>query len=480
MSTLGRAGKGAPASGTLVEGKYRVVDMIGSGGMGCLVKAQHLLMKKAVAIKFVLAKRQGSAKRRLLREGRAAQSLVSEHVVRVYDLGLHEGSPYIVMELLEGSDLAARVQAGGPLPIEDAVDFVLEASVAVAEAHAAGIVHRDLKPANLFLARTAARELVKVLDFGISKVLADETHDDPDRTAEDAVLGTPHYAAPEQLRNPTKIDARADVWSLGVTLFYLLSAEHPFPGETGREAMAATFGDPPRSLVDLRPDVPVALWRVIEATLAKRPEARTASVGELARALEPFGSERGRAAVQKIVAAPAPRPPVPQQRGDEAPAGAELTTEESLTSTLSSTEAEAIDRQRERARARATTRRWIVGLGVVLAAALGIAWQRRPSHVTPPASSVSADTSAEPQVPPTVSTSASASQPARHADPAPRQEPREEAPPAARAPSALPLAPAAIPSPAPPPDAAKTVTAPSASTSPPPVHRDIDGVPIVD
>ncbi|NUO48875.1 MAG: serine/threonine protein kinase [Polyangiaceae bacterium] len=342
-----------PATGTLVGEKYRVLGVVGSGGMGCLVKAQHLLLKKDVAIKFVMAKRFGTAKRRLLREGRAAQSLASEHVVRVYDLGLHEDAPYIVMELLEGTDLAAHVRARGPLSIADAVDFVLEACVAVAEAHGAGIVHRDIKPANLFLARIGTREIVKVLDFGISKVPPSDQNDDPDKTAEDAVLGTPHYASPEQLRNPTNIDGRADVWSLGVTLFYLLTGEHPFPGSTAREAIAATFGDPPRSVGDHRPEVPDKLREAIEKTLAKRPELRTASVSDLARELEPFASKRGKIAAQLI--AERPMSPVTRTESppDKAPAES-LTTEESLSSTLSSTEAERDD---ERKRDRRTSSR---------------------------------------------------------------------------------------------------------------------------
>jgi serine/threonine protein kinase len=477
MSSGGGEGKGAPAPGSLVGGKYRVVDVVGSGGMGCLVKAEHLLMKKAVAIKFVRASRHGSAKRRLIQEGRATQSLLSEHVVRVYDLGLHEEAPYIVMELLEGTDLAARVQAEGPLSIDDAVDSVLEASVAVAEAHAAGIVHRDLKPANLFLARTAARELVKVLDFGISKVPLDESDDDPDTTAEDAVLGTPHYASPEQLRNPTKIDGRADVWSLGVTLFYLLSREHPFPGETGREAIAATFGDPPRSLVELRPEVPLELWRAIERTLAKRPEARTASVIDFARALEPFASKRGKVAVQKIVDTPAPRPPLLARRDDHAPSETSLTTEESLSSTLSSTEAEVIDRERTRARGDASVRRRTVALGVVLAGFLGVAWQFRSMAVAPPSAGPSATTNAAQQE--TVDSPLVVRAAAPTTELAAATAERSAITPAPP-PIASPVAPLRSAGPRRASSAEVAVTVPATPSSSAPVRRDVDGVPIVE
>jgi serine/threonine-protein kinase len=472
-----------PATGTLVGGKYRVLGVVGSGGMGCLVKAQHLLLKKDVAIKFVMAKRLGTAKRRLLREGRAAQSLASEHVVRVYDLGLHEDAPYIVMELLEGTDLAARVRAGGPLPIADAVDFVLEACVAVAEAHGAGIIHRDIKPANLFLARIGTRDIVKVLDFGISKVPPSGDNDDPDKTAEDAVLGTPHYASPEQLRNPTKIDGRADVWSLGVTLFYLLTGEHPFPGSTAREAIAATFGDPPRSIGELRPEVPDALREVIERTLAKRPERRTASVSDLARELEPFASKRGKIAAQLI--AERPQSPVANapSEPDRAPAES-LTTEESLSSTLSSTDA-GLDERRNRDQKASSRSR----LGPVLALALvgiGGLWYFGVRGAAGPIESGNGVASSEPRAEPPAPTEvarAATSAVASAVPPPPIDPPA--APSATTAPvvTAGPKQPLNTARAAPKPSASASGSVPSAAAPPTatsPVRRDIDGIPIVD
>jgi serine/threonine-protein kinase len=472
-----------PATGTLVGGKYRVLGVVGSGGMGCLVKAQHLLLKKDVAIKFVMAKRLGTAKRRLLREGRAAQSLASEHVVRVYDLGLHDDAPYIVMELLEGTDLAARVRAGGPLPIADAVDFVLEACVAVAEAHGAGIIHRDIKPANLFLARIGTRDIVKVLDFGISKVPPSSDNDDPDKTAEDAVLGTPHYASPEQLRNPTKIDGRADVWSLGVTLFYLLTGEHPFPGSTAREAIAATFGDPPRSIGELRPEVPDALREVIEKTLAKRPERRTASVSDLARELEPFASKRGKIAAQLI--AERPQSPVANAPSEPEKAPAEsLTTEESLSSTLSSTDAASDDRRKQDSNG-ASRSRLGAALALVLMAAVGLWYFGRgntPAAIESGSGVGSGEAAVEPPAArdpevPAVSAALSATPPTPPSDP-PALASATNAPAVTARPN---LAPNAARAPKPPASASGSVpsaAAPPTATSP--VRRDIDGIPIVD
>ena len=207
---------GVPAPGTLVGDKYLVGEVLARGGMGCVLHARHQLLQHEVAIKFVLDRGGEAARARLLREARAMRGLTSEHVVEVLDLGVHDGAPYIVMERLQGDDLRDLVDRSGPMTVEDAVDAILEASVAVAEAHAMGIVHRDLKPANLFLARTRQRELVKVLDFGISKVPEPEGGD-VHATTEDTVLGTPHFTSPEQLRNPAKIDGRTDVWALGIT-----------------------------------------------------------------------------------------------------------------------------------------------------------------------------------------------------------------------------------------------------------------------
>ena len=249
--------EGVPAPGTVVGDKYLVGEVLACGGMGFLVNARHLLLDHDVAIKLVHDRGGRSGNARLLQEARAMRRLTSEHVVKVMDLGMHDDAPYVVMERLEGMDLRDVVATRGPMAVEQAGDAILEASVAVAEAHALGIVHRDLKPANLFLAQTRHRELVKVLDFGISKIL-EPTLEDVHATAEDAVLGTPHFTSPEQLRNPARIDARTDVWALGVTLLYLLSGDLPFRGDPRREAMAAIFTGEPTPLRVVTPEAPEA------------------------------------------------------------------------------------------------------------------------------------------------------------------------------------------------------------------------------
>lgn len=349
MAETTEAVPGVPPVGSVVGGTYRIREVIARGGMGCLLRAEHELLGQDVAIKFVLDRAGDSGRTRLLREARAMRSLTCDHVVRVFDLGLHEGAPYIVMELLEGSDLHAKVQAHGPLLVEDAVDAIIEAGVAVAEAHALGIVHRDLKPSNLFCAVTRQRELLKVLDFGISKVPEPDRLDDAHATREDVVLGTPHFMSPEQLRNPAKIDARADVWALGVTLFYLLSGELPFDGETRREVTAAVFADPPRPLRSLKPDVPPELVTVVESCLHKRPRERTATVAALVEALVPFASKRGTDAAAPVLSAPSPAVETEPLPSEETTLGASVnsvetdgptavTTEGGVASTLASVE----------------------------------------------------------------------------------------------------------------------------------------------
>src|SRR6266511_1188050 len=218
--------------GEILAEQYRVERVQGVGGMGVVVVATHLQLEERVAIKVLVKEALGNAEAvaRFAREARAAVKIKSEHVARVIDVGtLETGAPYMVMEYLEGGDLSQVLQSRGALPVEDAVEYVLQTCEAIAHAHVLGIVHRDLKPANLFLIRrpdgTAA---IKVLDFGISKVMpAKGSSSDNAMTRTRAVMGSPLYMSPEQMTSTRDVDGRTDIWALGVILYELLSGQPP-------------------------------------------------------------------------------------------------------------------------------------------------------------------------------------------------------------------------------------------------------------
>src|SRR5579859_1889283 len=221
--------------GDLLAGKYRVESVLGARGMGIVVSARHEQLDHRVAIKFVRPEALGNQEtiERFLREARAAARLRSDHAAKVLDVGkLESGAPYMVMELLEGRNVEQVLEELGPLPMNVAVDWIIEACEAVAEAHAAGIVHRDLKPQNLFLARGVGDAMrVKVLDFGVSKSLGAPSSIDGSLTHTRAMVGSPLYMSPEQMRSSRTVDARSDVWALGVILFEMLTGQRPFESE---------------------------------------------------------------------------------------------------------------------------------------------------------------------------------------------------------------------------------------------------------
>lgn len=292
-----------PAAGELVADKYEVLRVLGAGGMGVVVAARHRTLGQLVALKLLSpgAVQSPEARERFLREARLAVAFKSEHVARVIDVGtLAGGAPYIVMEYLEGCDLRSLSDREGPLAPAVAVDYLLQACEAIAEAHSLGVVHRDLKPANLFLTRRAdGSPLVKVLDFGISKTLAGRSSD-PSLTRTDAVMGSPAYMAPEQIRSSKHVDHRVDIWALGVVLYELCAGCPPFDGDNLATLSAQICMDPSIPLRSKRPDVPEELARVVETCLAKDPAERHRDVGELARALLPFAPESARSLVQRI------------------------------------------------------------------------------------------------------------------------------------------------------------------------------------
>jgi eukaryotic-like serine/threonine-protein kinase len=288
--------------GDVLAGKYRVERVLGMGGMGVVVAATHLELGQLVALKFLLpaAELNAEATARFIREARAAVRISSEHVARVTDVGrLENGSPYMVMEYLEGVDLGEHVK-GAHLPIDAAADFVLQACEAIAVAHALGIVHRDLKPANLFVTiRPDGSPLIKVLDFGISKVVG-ITEQNPSLTKTSAVMGSPLYMSPEQMRSARNVDARADIWALGTILHELIAGAPPFGGETLGEVFANVMTVEATPLRALRPETPERLERLVLRALEKDPARRIGNVGELAVGLAEFAPQRSRALVARV------------------------------------------------------------------------------------------------------------------------------------------------------------------------------------
>ncbi len=298
--------------GDVVAGKYVVERVLGRGGMGQIVAAKHMELGTMVAIKIVLPEALGSEATagRFKREALAMASLRSEHAVRIIDVGDLEGMPYIIMEYLEGNDLAAELRRRGPLPVREAVKYVLEAIDVLAEAHDIGIVHRDLKPGNLFLSwRPSKTRSVRVLDFGIAKpmvgaALADDV--EPARrsnidsvelpmprrsrapgklTVAGMTLGTPNFMAPEQVSSG-QIGPHTDVWGIGATLYTLLTGALPFTGPSLALTCGAVCTLPPTPPRQHRKEIPKELEAVILKCLNKAPSKRFMSIRELAAALE--------------------------------------------------------------------------------------------------------------------------------------------------------------------------------------------------
>jgi serine/threonine-protein kinase len=295
---------GGPPIGTVIAGKYRLERVLGHGGMGVVLEAHHLQLELPVAIKFLLREAAGmpGAASRFLREARAASRIRSEHVARVLDIdALGDGTPYYVMEFLIGQDLHQLVRMRGALPVSEAIDYVLQVCEALAEAHALGIVHRDLKPSNLFLTRRLdGTPLVKLLDFGIAKAPESQSWSEGSLTMTRGTLGSPMYMSPEQLRDTSSVDQRCDIWALGVILYELITARHPFLAASAASvgAMIATASAAP--LDEFFDEPPSGLELVLQKCMAKDPSARFASVGDLAVALRPYSADRSRASLERI------------------------------------------------------------------------------------------------------------------------------------------------------------------------------------
>ena len=268
-------------------GQYTLRRKLGAGGMGEVWLAEHGLLRRPCAVKFVRPELAASpaAAARFAREVQAVTGLSHVNTVRVYDYGrADDGSFYLVMEYLDGPTLEELVRAEGPLPPARAVHLLRQVCGALAEAHAAGLVHRDIKPGNVIVATLGGRpDVAKLLDFGLVQDLSAEADGRLTRTG--TVLGTPAYMSPEQAAGESAVDARGDIYSLGAVAFFALTGRPPFQGKTVGQLLAAHRSEPPPSLTDLRPDVPADLAAVVARCLAKDPADRYPSAADLDRAL---------------------------------------------------------------------------------------------------------------------------------------------------------------------------------------------------
>jgi serine/threonine-protein kinase len=292
------------AIGRVISGRFRVEHVIGIGSMGIVLAARHLELDERVAIKLIRAEMQRvpGVLQRFAREAKAAVSIKSEHVAQVYDVGTADGiGPYIVMEYLEGCDLAQVLELEGRLPIRRAVHYIMQACEALAAAHSVGITHRDIKPENLFLTRQGDLERIKLLDFGISKAaLTGKVFGDELSAAESScLLGTPLYMSPEQIRATAEVDHRADIWSLGAVLYELVTAQSAFVADIVHKVWTRILETTPTPLAAHCSEAPPALQEVIDRCLEKDPARRFQSVAELANALSPFAPSRARLYAQR-------------------------------------------------------------------------------------------------------------------------------------------------------------------------------------
>jgi serine/threonine-protein kinase len=287
--------------GQVLAGKYRVDRVLGRGGMGVVVEARHVQLDERVALKFLLPDyaKVPEASARFLREARAAVKIKSEHVARVSDVGtLETGSPYMVMEFLEGTDLSKALERYGVCQIPDAVDYLLQTCEAIAEAHAHGIVHRDLKPANLFLTRRPdGTPMIKVLDFGISK-MAGSGVDNLTRTT--TSMGSALYMSPEQMQTTRGVDHRTDIYALGISLYELLAGKQPYYADTLPQLCAEVLTGTPTPIRQLRPEVPDGLAAVLERAYARDREQRFQTIAELCAGLAPWAPTRSQNTLDRI------------------------------------------------------------------------------------------------------------------------------------------------------------------------------------
>ena len=263
--------------------RYQIVRRLASGGMGAVYEARHLETGRACALKIMLTHvaENSPSRERFRLEARAAALVSSAHVVEVLDAGVNEatGSPYLVMELLRGEDLASRLERLGRLPAEDVAKFIFQAALGLDALHRAAIVHRDLKPSNLFLAKRDNAEIIKVLDLGVAKRVMDTA-------VTTAVVGTPLYMAPEQIQASADVDGRADIYALGVMTYQMLTGRLPFERPDTGAILLAHLNSPPPDAREVIQDLPRPAARAVQKAMAKNLHERFSSAKEFVAELE--------------------------------------------------------------------------------------------------------------------------------------------------------------------------------------------------
>ena len=288
--------------GREIGGKYRVVKLVGRGGMGAVYEAENIALGKSVALKFIDVESAKNADgiQRFIREARAASTIESAHIIQVFDVGeLEDGRPYIVMELLRGENLGERLHRLGRLSVAEALHIGVQVLHGLRRAHDAGIIHRDLKPENVFLVETDDDPMfAKIVDFGISKITRQSKTLEPGTlTQEGVVLGTPFYMAPEQAQALPDLDGRADLWSLGAILYECLAGQRPFTGDTYEQVIIAICTKSAEDLRRLAPDVPPPVVDAIMQALTRDREDRFTSAKAFLGALHASAPELVRAAL---------------------------------------------------------------------------------------------------------------------------------------------------------------------------------------
>lgn len=310
------------AAGTVLEGKYRVERLLGAGGMGTVWIAEHTGLHRPVAVKVLdsaATVRDATAVQRFMREAQTAARLRSDHIVDVLDVGkFDDGTPFLIMELLEGETLSSRIKQAGRLPQNEAANLVDQLLNGLSAAHDAGVIHRDIKPDNCFITQKAGRDHLKLLDFGISKVAGDAREMRMTRTG--VVMGTPYYMAPEQARGAKEIDHRCDLYAVGAILYECITGRVPFEAESVNELLFKIVLEPlipPRSMA---PELDPAFEDVILRAMGREAETRYQTAGQFRDALTPYLSRSLSGGTQVVVLSSPPPRNTPPVSGNDATA----------------------------------------------------------------------------------------------------------------------------------------------------------------